>query len=156
MSAAILEWTYKDQVSEASAGTLISEITIRTHANIFELEAEIEAAKSILKLPDNWDGEGSPRYSRATLEQAIAFVRMHMEHLWEASGINAPLPCINPGPMGSIDLHWKQPTWELLVNISAEETQPATFYGDDYGAGVIKGTVHSGQSNFGLLEWLMK
>ncbi len=58
--------------------------------------------------------------------------------------------------MGSIDLHWKQPTWELLVNIPAEETRRAAFYGDDYGAGAIKGSGDAGRHNFGLLEWLMK
>lgn len=156
MSTAVLEYKYKGQAAEAAAGSAISEIRIHAHANILELKAEIESAKSILNLPDDWDGEGSPGYTRDALERAVAFARMHIEHLWEASGITAPIPRINPGPMGSIDLHWKQSTWELLVNIPAEKSEPATFYGDDYGAGVIKGTVNAGESNFGLLEWLMK
>src|SRR6266581_1532309 len=101
MSTAILEYKYKGQATEAAAGNPISEITIHSKANILDLEAEIESARSILKLPDNWDGEGSPRYSERTFERAIAFARMHIKHLWEASGIAAPIPRINPGPMGS-------------------------------------------------------
>ena len=156
MSTAVLKYEYKGQATEAAAGNPISEIKIHAHANILELEAEIESSRTILKLPDNWDGEDSPRYSTTTLKRAIAFARMHIEQLWEAFGANAPVPRINPGPMGSIDLHWKQLAWELLVNIPAEENLPATFYGDDYGAGVIKGTVATDRPNFGLLEWLMK
>jgi len=156
MNDAVLEYRCKDQTEEAVPGSPINEIRVHAHASIPELEAEIESSKNILKLPDDWDGEGSPGYSKNTLERAITFVRTHVERLWETFGINAPVPNINPGPMGSIDLHWKEPTWELLVNIPAEETQRASFYGDDYGTGTIKGNVDAGRPNFGLLAWLMK
>ena len=144
-----------DQRIEAKSINPIAKISVQTHTNIPQLEAEIESARTLLNLGDNWDGEGSPAYSKHTFERAIAFLRMHVERVWEA-GINAPVPYINPGPHGSIDLHWKERTWELLVNVPAEETRPAVFYGDDYGAGVIKGTIDPARYSFGLLEWLMK
>ncbi len=156
MNTAVLEYRYKDQPEETFSRSAVDKIRFHSRASIPELEAEIKASTRILKLNDNWDGEGSPGYSSRTLERAITFLRTHVEHLWENFGIQAPVPRINPGPMASIDLHWKEQTWELLVNIPADETKRAAFYGDDYGAGVIKGAVDVTRPNFGLLEWLMK
>ena len=153
MDTAVKEWS--DQRIEITSANPISNISVQTRTTVPELEAEIESARMLLRLPDNWDGEGSAPYSENTLKRAIAFVRMHIERVWEA-GINAPAPRISAGPDGSIDVHWKQRAWELLVNVPADETQPAAFYGDDYGAGVIKGTIDTARYSFGLLEWLMK
>ena len=119
-----------------------------------QLEAEIEQAKLILNLGDDWDGEGSASYSEATLERAIAFLNMHMERLWKSYGIPSPIPSIGPGPDGSIDVHWKQPTWELLVNIPGDANEMAAFYGDNYGTQKIKGSLNPECFNLGIAEWL--
>ncbi len=118
------------------------------------LDAEIEQAKLLLGLGDDWDGEGSPGYSEATLDRAIAFLNAHTERLWDMYGIQPPIPSIGPGPEGSIDIHWKQPTWELLVNIPADPDKMAAFYGDNYGTQKIKGSLDPEYFNLGIAEWL--
>ena len=67
-----------------------------------------------------------------------------------------PTPQINPGPEGSIDVHWKTRQFELLLNFPADPTLPAGFYGDDYGTLKIKGKMRTEGFNQGLLLWLMK
>ncbi len=128
-----------------------------TKIELPHLEAEIEAAaQRILSLDDDWDGEGSPGYDEATLGRAIEFLRTQIRGMWEIYGVEVPVPQINPGPDGSIDIHWKRVSWELLVNIPKEEQPCATFYGDDYGTGTIKGSIDTTHPSLGLLTWLMK
>lgn len=120
-----------------------------------ELSAEIERAKEILALPEDWDGEGSASYSPATFARAAEFLKTHSEFLHDF-GLVMPVPAIAAGPNGSIDIHWKRASWELLVNIPADVSKMASFYGDDYGVQQIKGTVNPETCNSGLAAWLMK
>jgi hypothetical protein len=119
------------------------------------LQAEIENAQRILELEDDWDGEGSIRYSKETLNRAVAFLTTHMKGLWDSYGVLAPNPRIGPGPDGSIDLHWKEPSWELLVNIPADPHEMAVFYGDNYGVQKIRGSLDPNKVNLGIAAWLM-
>jgi len=118
------------------------------------LEAEIARAEEILKLEADWDGEGSPTYSKETFERAVSFLTDHSRYLWSC-GIYPPVPHIGPGPEGSIDLHWRQQSWELLVNIPADPAAMASFYGDNYGAQKIKGSIDPRTVNLGIVAWLM-
>jgi len=118
------------------------------------LDAEIERAKLLLALGEDWDGEGSPGYSGTTLDRAIAFLNMHTERLSDMYGIQVPIPSIGPGPEGSIDIHWKQPTWELLVNIPEDVEKMAAFYGDNYGSQKVRGSLNPEYFNVGIAEWL--
>jgi hypothetical protein len=120
-----------------------------------ELKAEIERARTILELAHDWDGEGSASYSRGTLDRAVAFLTTHSAKGHDLCSSYPPAPRIGPGPDGSIDLHWKQRSWELLVNIPADDTQMAVFYGDDYGTLKIKGSFDPKTVNLGIVAWLM-
>jgi len=145
-----------EPLPEAVSESAIDKIRVYSYPNVSKLEAEIELAKHILDLEDDWDGEGSPRYSVDTLERAARFIRTQCDWLWDLFGMVATVPRIGPGPNGGIDIHWKQPSWELLVNIPAENKQMATFYGDDYGVEVIRGSFDPAEPNRGLIAWLMK
>jgi hypothetical protein len=65
------------------------------------------------------------------------------------------LPTVSPGPAGSIDIHWKTPKKELLINIPSDSKSPARFYGDDYGQLCIEGTLIGGRLNALILIWLL-
>lgn len=114
----------------------------------------IKSSRKILDLKDNWDDEGSPGYTKETLERAIQFLTKHIKWLWENSGVRVEAPKILPGPNGSIDIHWECNQYELLVNIPDDPDVPATFYGDDRGNLSIKGTLDPSAFNSGLLLWL--
>jgi hypothetical protein len=118
------------------------------------LEQAIESARQLMTLSSGWDDEESPGYTIGTLDRAAAFLRTEAAILRKAGAAMA-IPLIQPGPEGSIDLHWQTQSWELLVNIPADPQESVGFYGDDYGTGVVKGTLPH-PINIGLLRWLMK
>lgn len=120
-----------------------------------ELKSEIERATKMLALGDDWDEEGGLLYTKETLDRAIAFLSSHSSYLYRLCGIHLPVPILGVGPNGSVDIHWKRPTWELLVNIPADANQMAAFYGDDYGNQEIKGNLDPEIFNVGIVEWLM-
>ena len=118
-----------------------------------QLRAEVARA-GILELEDNWDGEGSPSYSLDTVDRAIEFAATQARVLRDFARC-LPMPEIGAGPDGSIDLHWKLPSRELLVNIPADANEVATYYGDDYKTQKIRGSVNARNLNWGIAEWLM-
>lgn len=116
-----------------------------------EVSARIEESRSILDLEDDFDDEESVGYSEATWERAAEFVRRCALELYEAYGIPIAAPIIGPGPDGSIDIHWKTTSFELLVNVPVDPDSPVSFYGDDYGDQKIRGTLDATRFNRGLL-----
>jgi hypothetical protein len=119
------------------------------------LKAEVEHARKTLSLEYDWDEEGSSGYSTDTFDRAICFLNTHSAKGHDLCSSYPPAPRISPGPDGSIDLHWKQKAWELLVNIPKDDTQMAVFYGDDYGTLKIKGSFDPNTVNLGIVAWLM-
>jgi hypothetical protein len=120
------------------------------------IRAEIERSKKLLDLKPDWDGEGSPAYSKEVWQRATNFLDRYAHHLFSSHDIIIPAPKINPGPDGSIDVHWKTPQFELLLNFPADPRLPAGFYGDDHGLLSIKGKMKTDGYNQGLLLWLME
>ena len=121
------------------------------------LQTEIESAQEKLTaLADNWDGEGSAGYKRETLNNAEEFLMSQDRLLRETWKMSLPVPQINPGPDGSIDLFWNPPTWELLVNVPARANEAASFYGEDHTGHNIKGSFDTSEFNLGLITWLIK
>jgi len=119
-----------------------------------ELKAEIEKTKRILELQDDWDGEGSPGYAVETFNRAIAFLNTYAQRLWESDGIPLPVPRIGPGPEASIDLYWKRPRWELLVNISADPSEAASYSAEDDGGHRSRGFVPTEKFDSRFATWL--
>jgi hypothetical protein len=92
----------------------------------------------------------------STWKRAANFLSQHAYSLWSTRGVTIEAPEISPGPEGSVDLHWELKTYELLINIRADPSAPAGFYGDDKGKIKIKGTLDLSAYNEGLLLWLEK
>jgi hypothetical protein len=120
-----------------------------------QLDNEIEASRYILNLQEDWDENGSPGYSEETWNRAIQLLRAavsEMRLLWDVR--YNYIPSILPGPNGSIDLHWKTEHSELLINVPP--IGKATFYGDDYGDSVVKGSFDPAAPRVALFAWLLK
>ena len=120
-----------------------------------ELENAIVKSEWLLTLEDDWDDEGAQKYSRETLDRALLFLKNHMQWAREKNGAALAVPRILPGPNGSIDLHWKSPAYEVLLNIPPAPAL-ASFYGDDYGNIRIQGTLDPSAFNLGVLSWLIR
>lgn len=124
-------------------------IALRTTAE------EIARSQSILALEDDWDGEGSPSYAKGTWNRAIALLVDDAISLWDEHGIVVASPRVLAGPHGSIDLHWRTPKRELLVNVPEDPAEPVSYYGDDgQGRYPIEGKLDPNQANRWLLLWM--
>ncbi len=117
-----------------------------------DLVLEVKQSKRLLELQENWDGEGSAGYAVETLKHAVSFVRNTLTVTRSIRRV--PVPEILPADEGSIDVYWKTDTYELLVNIPADVTELATFYGDDFGRLTIEGTFDPTKTNLGIITWL--
>jgi hypothetical protein len=108
----------------------------------------------MLDWPDDWDEQGSPGYSESTWARGVDFIWSNVRGVWKDRGVSIDAPRILPGPDGSIDIHWKTDAYELLVNMPAVASQPATYYGDRRGQNMIKGTIDTSQQQIWLLVWM--
>jgi len=115
----------------------------------------IESSRSILELENDWDDQGSPKYSESTWRRACSFLIEQAIFSRRVLGAELPSPKVQPGPDASIDLHWKIERFELLVNIPNDSSKPATFYGDDYGALCIRGNLNPAEPIPALVVWLL-
>lgn len=118
-----------------------------------DLENAIVESKWLLDLEDDWDGEGSPAYLDATWQKSVSFLREFVVSLYNLYQVDIGVPKIGAGPEGSIDLHWKNEKFELLINIPIEG-HVASFYGDDFHENVMEGCLNILKMNKGLCIWV--
>jgi hypothetical protein len=116
------------------------------------LESEIERAKEVLGLQHE-RSSGDALYSEDTLLRSIEFLTKQNEWLWRSCGLALPVPTIGVGPSGSVDLYWKQPTKQLLVNIPAEANALATFFGNS-GIQKVRGSFDPKKLQYSIATWL--
>lgn len=120
------------------------------------LKQALEDARPMLTWAPNWDGENSPGYLEDTWQRTKEFLEAVARHGWLDCGKSLPIPSVEPGPDGSIDLHWVTANCELLVNIPADDTEQARFYGDNKAGEVAKGSFWLHTHNEWLSSWLTK
>jgi len=118
------------------------------------LSLAIQESHSLLDLPNDWDGEGSPGYAESTWTRAVDFLLQNAERLWQDQGVEVSAPAILPGPDGSIDLHWNTKNHELLLNIPADPGGLAEYYGDTVDGNAVSGKLTIAARNQWLLMWL--
>lgn len=116
----------------------------------------ITDSEKILSLEEDWDEMGGSAYDRSTWERAIDFLKTNVKGLWTSKQAWLGVPYIEPGPDGSIDLHWRTKSRELLVNIPADVTQPASYFGDELGENCIKGHLDTAEYQEWMMLWLIK
>jgi hypothetical protein len=134
---------------------IVDKVAPKSVVGTNSLDRALANGRWILALQEDWDDQGSLGYSISTWKRMETFLRNHARTLEVEYGIAFPAPQILPGPMGSIDVHWKTEKFELLLNIPSDPNAEASFYGDDRGNIHIKGTLDTSKANAGLLVWLM-
>jgi hypothetical protein len=100
---------------------------------IDSLRKAIEKSRSILELKDN--GDDAESVSESTWNRAQSFLIKNALKLWRSHKTCFDPPKIRSVGDGTIDLHWKSPTRELLINVPAGSQEPIGYYGDDRAEG---------------------
>lgn len=126
----------------------------QSHTENPELTIEIDRVASMIDESDELD-EATATFAKEALDRAETFLSVQSDRMREENNELLPIPSIDIGPGGSIDLHWKRASWELLVNIPAARTKrPAAYYGDDYGLQTGKGNFDPRHFSSGIAAWL--
>jgi hypothetical protein len=136
---------------------LAAERVAESHPDIDSRITEaIETSRYILAYEDNWDDEGSLGYQEATWLRATNFIKEASISYQKVCGTWAAPPRILPGPDGSIDIHWKTPIREVLINVPANDETLAGYYGSSNSNITIKGKLDPSAQNLWLLAWLLQ
>ena len=93
-----------------------------------------EAKESLLGFVNDWDGEHPFTYEEETINTASLFLHELVE---KSDAPEIMQVRILPSSQGSIDLHWKEAHFELLINFGADGS--GNYYGDDYNGSSIRG-----------------
>jgi len=140
-------------IPESSA--LVREFADVLPSELSSIKRAISASEWILSLPDNWDDDGSGGYNFATLKSAISFLVDYAVEILNKEDVLIQPPRITPGPDGSIDLHWVENKYGLLLNFEPEPSDVITFYGEEGNGNYIKGKLKRGEINRAILLFLM-
>lgn len=118
------------------------------------MEARIDASRAILTTRVDPEDELSPTYSTAVWERAVRFLRDIAKLSYQRLGRIFDEPAIEPGPDGSVDLHWDHKSYELLINIPGDPGKAVEFYGDDRARTRFRGTLDPARPQLALVLWL--
>jgi hypothetical protein len=119
-----------------------------------ELEKLLNESKYILSLKDNWDQEGSKGYVLKTWRKMECFLNQRY-YKYISSQLEAPpIPDIEPGPNGGIDLLWEYDAFELLLHIPAED-QGISFFGNNKMKAELKGVFQNEEDENLLFSWII-
>jgi uncharacterized protein (DUF433 family) len=101
----------------------------------------IEDSRSILSLTAE---DGAQLVQPSAFDRAAAFLINCGQQSWLLYLAILDAPAILPGPDGSVDLRWRDPASETLVNVPADPALPIGYYGDDHFGNSVKGSLNSG------------
>lgn len=155
--------------SENSWGTLslcaTGEIAIQKNAPLKSIGSFISKLEQLDKLIDSsrefleWTEEDCEEigkgWTEETWSRSVSYLRAITDRIWYERGILVDLPDIEPGRNGSIDIHWDYfPDYELIINVKADKSAEATFYGDNKDKIKIKGATPLNSEGGELWLWL--
>lgn len=141
---------------ENSDSSLGKEFTIKPDQQpVFELLSILKNARiHILSLHDNWDGDGSKGYTETLWQRAEDMLIRLTQRFTTNYQLPLPIPEILPGPDSSIDIHWKNEKFELLINIPEDTDESVCLYARDFDKTEIEAAVSIEKVDQVLLNWL--
>ncbi|WP_156815789.1 hypothetical protein [Thioalkalivibrio sp. ALJ24] len=96
-----------------------------------------ERLNQIAAFEDDWDEDGAIAPGDDLVDRVRTLLKGWVSLVRRVYGTEILTPVVGPARDGSIDLHWKEEGFEILINVSAMEV--ATYYGDDFGQEKLRG-----------------
>jgi len=119
--------------------------------------AAIAASSYISGLEADWDEDGAAPISQDTWRQSMYFMVSVAQRHFEESGNVLPVPSIQPGIDGEVELYWRYETRVLLVSFPADSTEPIAVRGQSVTdeRSYIKGAFAESECAGWVEEWLV-
>lgn len=115
------------------------------------LAAEIERARYLLDLPDDWDTDGSPGFAEATWTRTVNLAVDLGTSLADGWSLTPRDIEILPGAGGNLSLEVAYPNATILFSVPKDRDAPVRYYGrNDAGGRTTKGLLAPEES----LDWL--
>jgi hypothetical protein len=114
----------------------------------------ITLGQELTKLDPTHEDEVTERYDQRTVDYAASVAISLWSGYRGLFGVDMPIPRFRPGPHGSIDLRWRTPRFQLLVNVPKEAGADVTAFGKALGSLSISATFDRASPDGGLLEWV--
>lgn len=124
--------------------------------NYAEIKTAVIRSRIMLEWEENWDGEGSPKYETATWNRGTTLLLRSIQRLWQAHRLQVDIPRISPGAAGSIDIHWRNDKYKLLLTIACDPNERANFYGENSVHEDMEGNLTTSSTFEWLLKWMLK
>jgi hypothetical protein len=143
---------------KAVAGSYVLSIEVKSRPRESfpnEIEQTIEASRSLLTLPEDWDDEGAKKIEKPTWDAAVKALRLAAQSALNFSKKPLPAPAIGPCADGTIDLYWDNAAFKLLINVRAGLDAVSDFYGEK-GGFKIQGPFDPASPDFGFLRLLVE
>ncbi|WP_410006522.1 hypothetical protein [Aequorivita nionensis] len=127
-------------------------------SDIYKIKSPIEDLKelnkNLLKLEDNWDGQGAMSISPIVYQKCFDFLNNYYNFIKDTFNIVIALPEISPTPDGNLDILWRNNNSRLLIHINENS---AVYYGDQLaGINSIKGQIEIENVQEFLATWMLK
>lgn len=119
---------------------------VRVPHELSDLARIVDQSRWMLQLEADWDGQGSPAYTREVWERAGALLLAGAVDYLQRHVTRVPTPAFENGPEGSIDILWETPERELLLNVPVHAGAPVKYYGTSRDGLQVKGEAS-------LTEW---
>jgi hypothetical protein len=113
----------------------------------------------MLELEDDWDDMEAVEINKGIYFETIDLLMMYAEYIYRMfdKTIIRP-PEINPVPNGTVDLSWRTPNANLLMNIKIKnDSYLTTCYGHSKDSVVVlEGLVNMGSVDNDIASWMKK
>lgn len=130
---AILKKHYYDKLSSDMSPLLTDVLINKSNNRLNNFLTNINESYSLLDLKEDWDGnDGSPP-NQKTFQRMTNFL-IWFENFLDRRNVSFPLkPNFSATNDGSIDIHFNNEKYEMLVNVSNNQEEGVSFYLDDLG-----------------------
>jgi hypothetical protein len=147
---------FADRAKELESTINLNQAYKKLPIHLSHIKDAIDKSEYIYSLSEDWDGEGSVGYKKATWLRAVNFISNYAFETFDSEFTIITSPLIYEGPKGSIDIIWENENFRLGINVPEDENIPVSYYSDNRGKIYERSTINDvSKIKKGLIEILL-